>query len=49
MSNKKENKYKDKYVDSYPINQVWSNGNVTTHWDAVQERKTIALIKHSHE
>ena len=41
VSNKKANNYEDLYVGPYPINQVWTNGNVTIRRGAVQERINI--------
>ena len=37
VRNKKVNKYEEPYVGPYPVIQVWTNGNVTILWGAVQQ------------
>ena len=45
VRNEKTNNHEEPYVYSYPITQVWTNGNTTIRRGAIQEHTQIRWIK----
>ena len=49
VRNKESNKCEMSYVGPYTITELWTNGNVTICWGAVQERMNIIQNKTYHK